>query len=158
MKALTIVLLATGAAALLAACEQPQPTPQPCPEPECPPCKCDCPDIPEAEAPTPEPAKEALFTDFGQLSDYPERFKGKRLRLKAVIWGGAERSLKRYVGRRGGAPFKVMDGGVHVDLKVFIPEGMEVPNASWPERAIVEFDCNEGRLKQGNVAVSISRP
>lgn len=107
-------------------------------------------------------AESEYFEDFADLQDNPQRFKGRRLRIKASVNTNVGESIRTYVGKRSPAPFQASRfdenfNSISVSFNVRIPAGMEVPDADYSDAVIVMFDCNEGNLRRGNVAVSIDR-
>lgn len=94
--------------------------------------------------------------------DHAASYKGKRLTLALRVARGnsppnshawrLEQSKGHYV------LFNTLpDSRVHADVFVLIPENLNVPNAGPGEDVIVTFDCNLGKIGDGNEAVKITR-
>lgn len=133
-------------------------------EQQCPPCECDC-ESPTAgksaarqknKAQSKSLTEGSIFvTNLSEFKDHTERFKGKRLRIPSTVWTNPGVSIRRFIGKSTGAPFRAED--FDVEFRVYIPDGLEVPNATFSEEVMVIFDCNEGSLRRGNVAKSVKR-
>ncbi|MGH8688814.1 MAG: hypothetical protein ACREVQ_14025 [Burkholderiales bacterium] len=93
--------------------------------------------------------------------DHTEKYKGLTLSLPLTISEGIHGrdgdSLKNYLGRVVAFHGFFGQSQNRFNLKVQIPENLEVPNAVYLDTVTVVFVCEEGDLQKGNVAKSISR-
>ena len=108
------------------------------------------------------PSRVNQYDLINALKDDTESFKGQTLTLN-LVWDSRSPS------RRGSGvhigPFyahEVKEGGgdiAHLDIRIEINEDeIDVPNLTAFDGCIVTFKCTEGRLTDGNIAVSIRRP
>jgi hypothetical protein len=96
-----------------------------------------------------------------EFADHPERFKGKTIRAELSVGspfhGHKGDSLRNHLGE----PVDFWATGpanARLNLSVQIPNGIDVPNASYTDSVVVTFVCREGKLATGNEAVRVTRP
>ncbi len=102
---------------------------------------------------------------MADLIDNPANYKGRTITLHAtvddLIFPEKGDSLRHHIGRD--VKFNCTrrnDKGImdRLDIVIFLPADLSVPNVGYLDRVVVVFTCNEGNLRSGNVAKSIARP
>lgn len=89
-----------------------------------------------------------------QFFDSPTAFTGKTIRIIARLTAGGQ--LRATVGHN--VRFIAYTEAPMEYFFITIPMELEVPNVSeWTDTVIITFRCEQGRLDQGNVALSIVR-
>jgi hypothetical protein len=99
--------------------------------------------------------KKRIIGTAKELMDDTPKAKGKSFALALSMFEPGK-SLRELVG--GDVEMSGTTDGVHVRVTVSLPKDLTVPNASSVDTLYVGFDCTEGDLKRGNIAVRIVRP
>jgi hypothetical protein len=98
--------------------------------------------------------------DVVDFIDNTKKYAGRtlkmRLNLYSSIFGDKGQSLQNYTG--SSVNFGGYFGKSRLDVRVYIPKSLAVPKATYGDSLDVSFICRDGDLRNGNEAISISRP
>lgn len=101
------------------------------------------------------------WSDFSasDFVDHTSRYRDQDIKWEMEFKpANSEIKLRQCKGTR--QPFHLYDTDedVHADIAIDIPTDIDLPNAGYGDDLEVHFECNDGSLDHGNVAVSIRRP
>lgn len=90
--------------------------------------------------------------------DNTSGYRGDELEFEMMYSDYELRPLRQRFGHRVTFWISDIEADASGEVIIDIPAGLNVPNASNGDTVIVRFECREGRLNLGNVAISIERP
>ena len=94
------------------------------------------------------------------LIDNTKKYVGRTLKMSLIIgsaiFGDRGQSLQNFTGSY--VDFRNSYGNSRLDIRVYIPKSLSVPKASYGDNLLVTFICRDGDLRNGNEAISITRP
>jgi hypothetical protein len=89
-----------------------------------------------------------------EFIDNTPKFKGKTLTIRLSV---GELGTVRDLAGKEAKFFTFTNTGARYDMIVMLPAGQDVPNATYGDKVLVTFVCEDGDRKHGNVAKKIVR-